>query len=98
MSKIPKVTKEHVVMIGMGKEGRVPYLDGKPMTEQERGQVAQEVAYFRTSLLYKLIMETLKEEAMQVIFYKSKDFQDVLNGKTILHTLDVQEKIMDKFT
>jgi len=79
---------------GKGMKGKVIKLNGKPVTPDQLNQLKGEAFQFRTMLLYQVLIETLKWEGREVIFNKAQDFQDVLNGKTILHTIGTQENIM----
>ena len=73
------------------------YINGKKLDENELLSLKQEVHRFKASQLYQLLQETPKQQSLKLIFEKSENFDDVRNGKMILYTLDVQNKILNLF-
>lgn len=91
---IPEPNMDKVITTGKSLKGPVIKLGGKIATPEELSSLKQEAAQFKNMLLYKVLIETIKWEAKEIIFNQAKDFQDVLNGKVMLRTIDTQENIM----
>lgn len=93
--KLPiKVNDAVVATFGVSMQGKVLKIGGKVATAGELSQLKGEAQQFRNTMLYQVLMETPKWEAIEVIVNKSDNWQDVLNGKTILHTIGIQENIL----
>ena len=75
-----------------GKE--VLYLHDKALEEAEIKNLQQEIKHLRSLWIWRIITETLKDQAQQVMFTKSKDFNDMVAGKMMLYNLGVQERII----
>lgn len=75
--------------------GKVIKIGGKPATTAQINQLKGEASQFRKTLLYQVLLETVKWEGQEIIFNKAQNFQDVLNGKMMLHVVGVQENIMN---
>lgn len=91
---IPQPNMDHVVTIGKSMKGPVIKLNGRQVNQEQLIQLKAEAAQFKNTLLYRVLIETVNWEAKEVIFNKAKDFQDVLNGKMMLHVTGVQENII----
>jgi len=72
------------------------YLNGTLIEGKKLDDLRHEVILYKNTMLWGILSNTLKHQAQEIIFANSKDLQDVLNGKMVLYTLDVQEKIIKK--
>ncbi len=91
---LPQADASKVLTKAQGVKGFTLKLGGEPITPDQLSQLKGEAAQFQQMLLRQVLIETLKFEAQEIIFHTSKDFQDVLNGKNILHTVETQENIL----
>lgn len=77
------------------KQGAI-FLNGKQIDGKKLADLKQEVHLFQNTQLWEIIHNTLVHQAQQIIFTNSQTLQDVLNGKMVLYTLDVQNQIIKK--
>ena len=70
------------------------YLGNEIITEQEIRQLVQEAKALEGFRLWHIINETLKQEALDRGWNKSMSFDDLMTGKTIFYTLDMQNSIV----
>lgn len=73
----------------------VVYLGGKELTQSQKEQLHAEAGIFMQSSLWKVLQESLKEHAYQVMFEKSQTFDDMRTGKTMLYNLSIMRKMID---
>jgi hypothetical protein len=64
------------------------------MTKNEIKNLKEEVIFYKRTRLYKILQETLKSQAQDMMFKKSKSYDDMQGGKYMLLNLDVQDRIM----
>ncbi len=76
------------------KQGQL-FLNGVSIDHQKLADLQSEVMLFRNTKIWGIMSNTLRHQAQLIIFKEAKDLQDVMNGKMILYTLDVQQKIVD---
>lgn len=76
------------------KTGKKLFLNGREITELEMGDLKADAMYFGKSRLWNVLAETIRSQAMEVMFTKSKDFDDMRTGKMMLYNLDIQKKII----
>lgn len=77
------------------KQGGI-YLGRNLLSEQEFINLYNECLLLKNTTLWKVFQETLKDEAQQVMYTRSKDYMDMIVGKMMLYNLDVQEKIVER--
>lgn len=70
-------------------------LDGEKLSSGEALGLYEEARYFQGSRLYKILMNSLRDQAQKVMYEKSESFDDMRNGKMMLYNLSVQENIID---
>lgn len=73
----------------------VVYLNGKPLDPIRATNLGSEAKLFASTELWKVMTETLKYAAMESMYTKSKDYQDMIFGKAILYSIDILKKIRD---
>jgi len=78
-----------------GRQGQL-FLGGVPIEKKKLADLQHEVRLFRNTAIWGIISNTLKHQAQLTMFTKSQDYQDLMNGKMILYTIDVQENIIAK--
>ena len=66
----------------------------KVLTKTEIRNLKSQVDFFRESQLYKLLMETPKDKAQQIMFQKSQTYDDMKSGKMLIFAIDILEKIL----
>lgn len=69
-------------------------IDGEPITEGEAASLFEEAKFFKESRLYSIMINTLKKQAMEVMYNQSQSFDDMRNGKMMLYNLSLQENIV----
>lgn len=77
------------------KQGHL-YLGGVLIEKQKLSDLKNEVRLLKNTGIWEIITYTLKHQAQETIFSKSLDYQDLINGKMILYTINVQEKMIEK--
>lgn len=76
------------------KSGQNLYLGKRVIETRELQELKGDVTYFKKSNLWKVINETVRWLAMEVMFTKSESFEDMRQGKAYLHALSVFENII----
>lgn len=70
------------------------FLGGTQINAKKLADLKQEAHLFRNTQLWDIVHNTLKHQAQVAMFTSATTVQDVLNGKTMLRTLDIQENII----
>jgi hypothetical protein len=71
------------------------FVDGGKLTDQEIRNLQAETKFFEDSMLWKLMNTYPTKLAKKKIFNDSKDITDLIFGKTVLYTLEIQKNIKD---
>ncbi len=66
------------------------------MREEVAG-LKSESEFMLNSDLWRLLEGTIRHMAYEIMFTKSKSFDDMLSGKMLLYHLDMQKKLMEAF-
>lgn len=74
------------------------YLGGEKVTDQLAKELKQEANIMKELRLWNILTNTPKHQAKEVMFTKSKTFDDMMAGKMMLYTVDVQENIVNRLT
>lgn len=69
-------------------------IDGEALSEGESRALYEEAKFFIESRIYKIIINTPKAQAMEIMYNKSETFDDMRNGKMMLYNLSLQENIV----
>jgi hypothetical protein len=93
--KLNKV--EHDEVLTLDKSGR-PFLGGKELKMEEFERLKKEAKMIKETSLWKILTETLRHQAYLTMFEKSKNWEDMLTGKSMLYNIGVQEKIVELLT
>ena len=73
------------------------YVDKQKLSQTEIDILGREARDFMESRLYKVLYGTVKDKAHKTMFQKSVTFDDMVSGKMILLSLDLQQKIINTF-
>lgn len=71
-------------------------INGEPVSEIEMNSLREEAKFYKKTRLWVLLTETVKDQAMKVMFNKSETFNDMYAGKMMLYNISVQKNIIDK--
>lgn len=93
MKKLPKIKYGDILR---QKDGKIE-IGGQSLSQEEIRILKEEALYIERTRLWSILTNTLADDARQVMFEKSKDFEDMRTGKAILYAIDIQEKIINKF-
>jgi hypothetical protein len=72
----------------------IPYINQEPITKPKALQLSQEAGLLKSMLLYDVIQESIKQEAVTKAL-KSEKWEDVITSKTMLVNLGIIKKIVD---
>lgn len=70
---------------------------GKWLDVNSLRNLKEEAKLIKSTMLWKIITNSLREEARLTMNEKAKDFNDMMFGKMALYVIALQEKIIDKF-
>lgn len=69
-------------------------IDGEIVGNEEMRSLQNEVKFLTHTRVWKILTETLKEQAEKIMFEKSTSFDDMKTGKMMLYNLNVQQQII----
>ena len=72
----------------------VVYLGGHKVEAPELGNLKAEAQFFNETRLKQIIFGSLREQAQEMMFKKSKTTDDIMFGKAMLLCLETQENIV----
>ncbi len=72
------------------------YLGEKKIDEKLLDRLKADARMYHNTELWKIMSETLMQDAQIRMFNNATDFQDMLNGKMVLYTIDIQQKMIEK--
>ncbi len=73
------------------------YINKQPVDTQRLLNLRAEAEFLANSELWKIIYETIKDNAQRTMFINSKTLDDLQKGKSMLYTLDLQRQIVELF-
>lgn len=73
----------------------VLHIGGHVPTEQQLNELANEAMLLRRTGIWALLTETVKAQAIDMGIRKSKDFDQLMFAKAMLHVVEVQESIIN---
>lgn len=71
-------------------------LKGKWLDERELRNLKEEAKLIKSTMLWKIITNSVREEARLTMNERAKDFNDMMFGKMALYVISLQEKIINK--
>lgn len=84
-------------IITYDKTGHNVFIGGKLIDERRSLNLRSEAEFILQSDLGAILFETPRKIAEEVMFNKSQNFDDMRNGKSILYTVSLQNKILEIF-
>lgn len=87
------VTPEDIIMFDSA--GRV-FIDDKLLSQGELNTLIAEAKQMAETRLYKILTNYIKKRAMEVMYMKSENFEDMRNGKMMLYNISLQEDIVNR--
>lgn len=110
MKKNPKLDKEsedkvakllgfvdEKSIITIDKIKGIIYIGGQRVDPVRLASLQAESTFLLNSELWKILSETIRHMAHEIMFTKSKTYEDLLSGKMWLYHLDIQKKILETF-
>lgn len=80
-------------ILTIDKLGRLK-INGVVLTPGEQNGLLEEAKFLYDSRLWKILINTPKARAMEIMFTKSENFEDMRNGKMMLYNLSLQENLV----
>lgn len=72
------------------------YFKGKELSPLDLKNLREEVKFIKESAIWKIMTNSLKEEARRTMNEKAMNFEDMRSGKLLLYAISLQEKIIEK--
>lgn len=82
-------------VITQDKAGRI-YLGGRVASDREIEVLQREVSFLEESQIWKLLTNSLVDQAHTIMFNNSESFEDMRSGKMMLYNIGVQKAIIQK--
>ena len=76
----------------------IPYINQEPITKPIAMQLKQEAGLWKSTMLYDVIVETIKQEAMTKAVTLSKNWDEVLAGKAMLLNLGIIKNVINRLS
>lgn len=67
---------------------------GSPLSPIDQDQLIKDADYFTRSNLWRIMQETVKQKAIEKAVDDSKNWEETLSGKMMLHNLGIQQSII----
>lgn len=81
---------------GLAVSKKILTIADEPISPEQARILKEEAAYVKRTMLWDLYQNTIAETARKTMFEKSKDYNDMIVGKSMLYNLDVLKKIIDR--
>ncbi len=85
------------LIVTFNKEKGIAFIGGEKALPDKLVNLKSESEFILQSEIWKLMNETIRHMAYEIMFTKSTSFDDVRSGKMLLYHLDVMKKLMDSF-
>lgn len=72
------------------------YLRGKELDKLILKNLKEEIEFLEHTQIWKILTNSLREEARMVMNEKAKDFNDMMSGKMLLYAIALQEQVINK--
>ena len=73
----------------------LPYLGLEPITKVEATRLQENAKLLKAMPIWKIFEETIRQHALNKAIMQSKDWEEVLAGKMMLHNLGIIKSIVD---
>lgn len=85
-------------IVTVDEKTRVLFVGKEMMSEAEKHLLKGEAIQFQNMRLYSVLLQTPAHYAQEMLFKKIMNPEDIWTPKIMLHTVDIQEKIVDKLS
>ncbi len=75
------------------KVGRL-YLNGEMVVAKQKDSLKNQARLLKNTQIWDILTNSLKLQAQMMMFNKSENLQDFMNGKMVLYTISVMENII----
>lgn len=89
------INPDHILDAKKTTDGLVLYLNGRQLEPEEIGRLKGEMDLLRPTLLWSIMSETVKQKAIVKAVLDSKEWEETLAGKMMLHVVGLQLSILD---
>ncbi len=72
------------------------FIRGEQLGSDQIANLQSEAKLFKSTKLWKILTQTLAQDAMERMFFASKDFNDMMAGKLLLFAISTQETIINR--
>ena len=73
-------------------------INHEPIGDAEALNLKEEAYYIQNTKMWRIMTDYLAEQARQVMFEKSRNFEDMRTGKALLYSIDIQKKILENLS
>jgi len=87
------VKLDHIIKVN--ELGQV-WMDGRLLLPNEIANLQEQVRAFNSLALKSILFNTPKSLAEDTMFKQAGSMDDLINGKNVLYTIDIQEQILQK--
>lgn len=77
----------------VSKEGKI-YLNGEPLSQIDVQNLQAEIKSLKQFRIWRILQETLRHKAIEKSITQSENWEQVLSGKMMLHSLGVMKSIV----
>lgn len=78
-------------------EAGLIFINGTQISDIEIKEIKAEARALKNFRIYKIFQETLKQKAVEKSVLQSKNFEEVLAGKMMIHSVGIIKSIVDLF-
>ncbi len=71
----------------------IVYIGGKKLSQDQVKMVCEEVRMITETWVWRILNETIKQQAQEMMFNKSEKYEDIYYSKAVLYVLDLWDKI-----
>ncbi len=77
----------------VSKEGAI-FLGGEKLTQQDLTNLQAEIKSLKQFKIWRILQETLRHKAVEKAITQSENWEQVLSGKMMLHSLGVMKSVV----
>ncbi len=83
------------LVLSVGEKNGLIYLNGNQISDVELFNLAEETRALETWRVWGILHNTLSDMARKTMNEKATTYEDMMSGKLILYTLDIQKSILN---
>lgn len=72
------------------------FLRNERIPNEQAVNLQNEIKLLESTQLWKILTNTLQQDAMERMFFNSKDFDDMRGGKMLLFALSIQQGVINR--